>query len=94
METKYDSHLTSYWGFPGCVAVVRESAFYGGDAGDAGLIPGLQEESPEKEMKHTQYSCLEDTWTKSLGYSPWGPKDSNMAIGHISYTCLLLWEVK
>ena len=49
-------HFSS-WGFPGSSMVANLLA-NGGDAGDAGSVPGL-ERSPEGNGNPLQYSCLE-----------------------------------
>ena len=62
--------LPVFLGFP-CDSAGKESAR---NAGDLGSIPGLGR-SPEKgKATHFQYSGLEN----SMGYSPWGCKESDM----------------
>ena len=49
------------------------------NAGDSGWIPGLGRSSGEGHGNPFQYSCLENLCgKKSLGYSPWGHKESDM----------------
>ena len=52
---------------------------YAYNAGDLGLIPGLGRSPGEGNDNTLQYSYWEIPWTEELvGYSPWGPKESNM----------------
>ena len=45
-----------------------------GDAGDGNSVPGRGSDNP------LQYSCLGDSTDRSLvGYSPWGPNESDTA---------------
>ena len=48
-----------YWGFPGG-SVVNNLPASAGDAGDMGLIPGLERSPGEKHGNPLQYSCLEN----------------------------------
>ena len=48
-----------YWGFPGG-SVVKNPPASAGDAGDMGLIPGLERSPGEKHGSPLQYSCLEN----------------------------------
>ena len=64
------------WGFPGGSGVKNLPA----NAGDMGLIPGLERSPGEGSGIPLQYSCLGNpmdrgAWT---GYSPWGLKESDM----------------
>ena len=47
-----------YWGFPGG-SVLKNPPASAGDAGDMGLIPGLERSPQEKQGNPLQYSCLE-----------------------------------
>ena len=49
------------------------------NAGDPGWIPGLGRSPGGGHGNPLQYSCLENPHgKKSLGYSPWGHKESDM----------------
>ena len=50
------------------------------NAGDLGLIPGLGRSPGEGNGNPLQYSCLENPHGQRslVGYSPWGPKESDM----------------
>ena len=50
------------------------------NAGDLGLIPGLERSPGEGHGNPLQYSCLEDFHgqRKLVGYSPWDRKESDM----------------
>ena len=63
-------------GFP-CGSVGKESTC---NAGDLGLIPGLGRSPGEGNGNPLQYSCLENPHGQRslVGYSPWGPKESDM----------------
>ena len=63
-------------GFPGGSAG-KESAC---NAGDLGLIPGLERYSGGGHGNPLQYSCLENPHGQRslVGYSPWGRKESDM----------------
>ena len=62
-------------GFPGG-AVAKIPIDNVGDAGDAGLIPGLGRSPGGGNGNPPQYSCLENLMHRSLaGYSPCGQKD-------------------
>ena len=61
-------------GFPGG-SNGKESAC---NAGDQGLIPGLGRCPGDGNGNPLQYSCLENSVDKVVGYSPWGRK----SVGH------------
>ena len=69
------THITD--GFPGG-SVGKESAC---NVGDLGSIPGLGRSPGGGNGNPLQYSCLEKPhWQRNLvGYSPWGPKESDTA---------------
>ena len=52
-------HINLYFfsGFPGS-SVVKNSPVNGGDAGDAGSIPGWEKSPGEENSNLLQYSCL------------------------------------
>ena len=55
--------------------MVNNSPVNAGNAGDAGLIPGLGRSPGEGNGNPLQYSCLENPMERSLAsYSPWGRK--------------------
>ena len=51
------------------------------NAGDSGLIPGLEIHPRGKHGNPLQYSCLENPHGQRslVGYSPWGCKKSDMS---------------
>ena len=65
--------LGTIMGFPGGSAG-KESAW---NAGDLGLIPGLERSPGEGNGNPLQYSCLENPMDKKslAGYSPWVKKN-------------------
>ena len=49
------------------------------NSGDSDSIPGSGRSPGEGNDNTLQYSYWEIPWTEELvGYSPWGPKESNM----------------
>ena len=62
--------------FPGG-SVSKESVC---NAGDPGSIPGSGRSPGEGNGNPLQYSCLKNPMDRGawLGYSPWGPKESDM----------------
>ena len=48
-------------------------------AGDLGSIPGSGRFPGEGNGNPLQYSCLGNSTDSLVGYSPWGPKESDMA---------------
>ena len=61
--------------------VVKNPPANAGDAGHAGLIPGLGRSLGVGDGSPLQYSCLEnsmDTGRSLVGYSSWNPKELDM----------------
>ena len=68
-----------YWGFPGG-SVLKNPPASAGDAGDMGLIPGLERSPQEKQGNPLQYSCLDSNGQRSLaGCSSQGHTGSSAA---------------
>ena len=80
-------------GFLVVAQMVKESEC---NAGDPGSIPGLGSSPGGGQGNPLQYSCLENPHgQRSLaGYSPWGPKESDMTAQHTAAITLgLLWKL-
>ena len=62
----------------------KESA---SNARDPGSIPGLGRSPGERNGNSLQYSCLKNPHGQRslVGYSPWGPKESDMTEGLTHY---------
>ena len=61
--------------------IKNSPANVGGDARDAGLIPGFGRSPGVGDGSPLQYSCLEnsmDTGRSLAGYSSWNPKELDM----------------
>ena len=61
--------------------IKKPLASAGGDAKDAGLIPGFGRSPGVGDGSPLQYSCLEnsmDTGRSLAGYSSWNPKELDM----------------
>ena len=69
-------HLCLLWGSPGDSDGKESSC----NAGDLGVTPGSGRSPGEANGNSLQYSCLENSVNRGawVGYSPWGPKESNM----------------
>ena len=49
-----------------------------GDTGDVGFIPGSGRSSGGRNGNPFEYSCLENSTDRGVGYNPWGLKMSYM----------------
>ena len=63
--------------------LVKNQPANAGDVRDLGLIPGLGRAPGGGHVNSLQYSCLENPHgqTSLVGYSPWGPKESDTTEG-------------